>query len=92
MESDKERILQDLILRAIRKVLAEQDQDKRQIYVVFADSFDCRCTSFLLGFFAQRKFTLSTLTLYISSPFSLTPSLKVFNAGEKICNLYHETE
>ena len=54
--------------------------------------YPCRCTSFLLGFFAQRKFTLSTLTLYISSPFSLTPSLKVFNAGEKICNLYHESE
>lgn len=47
MESDREQILQELILRAVRKVLIEQRQGKRQIYVVFADSFDCRCTSFL---------------------------------------------
>lgn len=58
MESDKERILQDLILRAIRKVLAEQDQDKRQIYVVFADSFDCRCTSFLHSLSSNETVTV----------------------------------
>ena len=58
MESDKERVLQDLILRAIRKVLSEQCQDKRPIYVVFADSFDCRCIRFLHSLSSSETVTV----------------------------------
>ena len=42
MAYDKEKALEALILRVIRQVLAEQSQAKRRIYVVFADTFDCR--------------------------------------------------
>ena len=58
MESDKERVLQDLILRAIRKVLSEQCQDKRPIYDVFADSFDCRCIRFLHSLSSSETVTV----------------------------------
>lgn len=47
MAYDKENDLQDLILRAVRQVLAEQSQAKRHLYVVFADAFDSRCVQFL---------------------------------------------
>lgn len=47
MAYDKEKALEDLILRVIRQVLAEESQAKRRLYVVFADAFDCRCVSFL---------------------------------------------
>ena len=47
MAYDKEKALEALILRVIRQVLAEQSQAKRRIYVVFADTFDCRCVQFL---------------------------------------------
>ncbi|WP_337384687.1 hypothetical protein [Megasphaera sp.] len=47
MAYDTEKKLEDLILRAIRQVLAEQLPAKRRLYVVFADAFDCRCVNFL---------------------------------------------
>ena len=47
MAYDTEKKLEDLILRAVRQVLAEQSQAKRRLYVVFADAFDCRCVNFL---------------------------------------------
>lgn len=47
MAYDKEKALEALILRVIRQVLAEQLQAKRRLYVVFADTFDCRCVQFL---------------------------------------------
>ncbi|MGN0946816.1 MAG: hypothetical protein ACI4N8_10020 [Megasphaera sp.] len=47
MAYDNEKALQDLILRVVRQVLAEQSPAKRRLYVVFADAFDCRCVRFL---------------------------------------------
>lgn len=47
MAYDKEKALEDLILRVIRQVLEERSQAKRHLYVVFADIFDCRCVQFL---------------------------------------------